>query len=144
MSDGVVEFFSEGDITEVVLASCAIPVVFTPLRKNGKVYSDGGVLNNFPIEPLENICDLILGVDVNPIDHTAELDSWRKIGERTYMLSVKQNTLHRISRCHWYLEPKKLIGMGVFDVKRVDELVEIRYEAAKIKIAEQHPLEMLK
>ena len=35
MSDGVCEFFEAGDITEAVLASCAIPIVFTPTRKNG-------------------------------------------------------------------------------------------------------------
>ena len=143
MSDGVYEFFEEGDVTEAVLASCAIPIVFTPMRKNGKVYSDGGLLNNFPIEPLENKCDLILGVDVNPIDHADDLESWRKIGERTYMLAVKQNTLLRRPRCHWLVEPKKLIGIGVFDVKKVDDLMEIGYEAARLKIAQQHPLELL-
>ncbi len=52
-------------IVQALIASCAIPIVFRPVKINGETFYDGGVLDNTPYSPLvkEN-CDVILIVDL--------------------------------------------------------------------------------
>ena len=44
-------WISRGDLLEAVRASIAVPGVFTPLIKHGRVLVDGGILNPLPIPP---------------------------------------------------------------------------------------------
>ena len=51
----------EEHIYKQVLASCSIPVVFSPTNIDGKQYFDGGVYDNVPVVPLiEGGCDKII------------------------------------------------------------------------------------
>lgn len=53
LNRGVTNYFSEGDLKKPVLASCAIPGLFNPIKINRELYSDGGVLDNFPLTPFK-------------------------------------------------------------------------------------------
>lgn len=44
-------WITRGDVLEAVRASIAVPGVFTPLVKHGRVLVDGGILNPLPIPP---------------------------------------------------------------------------------------------
>lgn len=44
-------WITSGDLLEAVRASIAVPGVFTPLAKHGRVLVDGGILNPLPIPP---------------------------------------------------------------------------------------------
>ncbi|MEO1079120.1 MAG: patatin-like phospholipase family protein [Pseudomonadota bacterium] len=44
-------WITKGDLLEAVRASIAVPGVFTPLMKNGRILVDGGILNPLPIPP---------------------------------------------------------------------------------------------
>lgn len=43
-----------GQIVETVLASAAFPVAYPASRHNGKVYTDGGFIDNTPVKPLKD------------------------------------------------------------------------------------------
>jgi NTE family protein len=45
-------WIQDGDLIDAIRASIAVPVVFTPVRRNGKLLVDGGVANPVPLEPL--------------------------------------------------------------------------------------------
>ena len=49
---GVSKIVSEGPLINTILASAAFSVVLTPLKVDGTLLADGGILNNFAIEPL--------------------------------------------------------------------------------------------
>jgi NTE family protein len=54
-----------GSLAKAVSASGAIPSVFSPVKINGKLLTDGGVVNNYPVSELrERGVDIIIGVDV--------------------------------------------------------------------------------
>lgn len=54
-----------GSLAKAVSASSAIPSVFSPVRIDGKLLTDGGVANNYPIEELKRRgAGIIIGVDV--------------------------------------------------------------------------------
>jgi len=58
--------FTSGSLYDAIRASIAIPTVFTPIKKDGAVLVDGGVLNNVPISNVQRIDgDKLVVVHVN-------------------------------------------------------------------------------
>jgi NTE family protein len=58
--------YRSGSLYEAIRASIAIPMVITPVIKNGAIIVDGGVLNNLPISNVKrNKGDLLVAVYVN-------------------------------------------------------------------------------
>ncbi|QTY28011.1 patatin-like phospholipase family protein [Flavobacterium sp. CS20] len=54
-----------GNLAQSISASGAIPTFFRPVEINGQLLSDGGVVNNYPVEKLKlKNMDYIIGVDV--------------------------------------------------------------------------------
>jgi NTE family protein len=59
-------WFQNGDLVDAIRASIAIPSVFTPVRREGMILIDGGVLNPLPISPtLSDINDQTIAVNLN-------------------------------------------------------------------------------
>lgn len=58
--------YRTGSLYEAIRASVAIPMVITPVIKNGAIIVDGGVVNNLPISNVKrNKGDLLIAVYVN-------------------------------------------------------------------------------
>lgn len=127
------EFFSSGPLIDPLIASGSIPVVFTPMEINGHLYVDGGILNNFPVEPIEGKCDYVIGVDVNSFRPSAKdnLSSAKKVMERSLMLMAKANTVPRQPRVDLFIEPQNMCDFKTFDIKKGDLIFERGYEEAK-------------
>lgn len=54
-----------GSLPKAVSASGAIPSIFSPVRMNGRILTDGGVTNNYPVEEMKRRgAEIIIGVDV--------------------------------------------------------------------------------
>ncbi|MCR5313915.1 MAG: patatin-like phospholipase family protein [Bacteroidaceae bacterium] len=62
-----------GILAESMRSSMAIPGVFSPIRKDGKVLVDGGLVNNYPADIAKKMgADIIIGVDVSSMEKTAD------------------------------------------------------------------------
>ncbi len=55
--------FRSGDLLSAVRASMAIPGVFSPVKRDGKLLVDGGLVNPLPYNLLPKKCDLIIAAD---------------------------------------------------------------------------------
>lgn len=60
-----VSYLNSGSLIRAILASCAVPFVFSPVEIDGSLYTDGGVLDNLPVAPLLGKFDKIIGSYVN-------------------------------------------------------------------------------
>lgn len=56
--------FSDGDLHSALAASAAIPAVFRPVMRDGRLLIDGGIYNPVPFDLIENDADIIIAVDV--------------------------------------------------------------------------------
>jgi NTE family protein len=56
--------FDDGDLLPAVRASMALPYIFTPVERNGRILVDGGLTNNLPFDVLPSSCDIRIAVDV--------------------------------------------------------------------------------
>ncbi|MBB4576082.1 patatin-like phospholipase family protein [Rhizobium sp. MC63] len=54
----------DGELFPALAASSAIPAVFMPVRLRGRVMIDGGISNPVPYEPLMDLADIVVGIDV--------------------------------------------------------------------------------
>ncbi|MBT8269459.1 MAG: patatin-like phospholipase family protein, partial [Bacteroidia bacterium] len=62
---GTLKYFKSGELIKPVLASAAFPGVFSPVKIGDSFFIDGGAMNNFPVEALQQQCDNIIGVYAN-------------------------------------------------------------------------------
>ncbi|TVZ27553.1 NTE family protein [Gillisia sp. Hel_I_86] len=137
--DGKIKIFSSGELIKPVLALASFPGVFTPISINNGVYVDGGILNNFPVEPLKSICDKIIGVFVNPVEtiQIKELSHSYNIINRSLQISLGNQSRHKFKDCDFVISPTGLTKYGIFNLKTLDIILDIGYNAA-IKELEMH------
>lgn len=130
MNDAKYVCFDKGDLIQALKASSSIPVIFPPVKIDGVYYLDGGIINNFPVEPLEDICETIIGVNVNPIGPVSSLGSLRKIAERTFHITLRHQASSKEEKCDIYIEPAYLDQFGLLDVSKAEEIFQIGYRKA--------------
>ncbi|MBW3097095.1 patatin-like phospholipase family protein [Pseudohoeflea coraliihabitans] len=53
-----------GDLKNAIAASAAIPAVFRPVERDGRIYVDGGIYNPVPFDHLAGLADIVVGIDV--------------------------------------------------------------------------------
>ena len=123
--------FSNGELIPIIVASSCIPVMFVPSVINGKTLVDGGVVDNLPIDPIRVHCDFLIGVHVNPIGATLEIDGMIDVAERTFNLSVAAQIEKKIDDFDIFIEPHELKNYGLTDVKKAREIYDIGYKEAK-------------
>ena len=56
--------FSKGELLPALRASMALPYIFTPVQKDGRILVDGGLMNNVPHDLLSSRCELRIAVDI--------------------------------------------------------------------------------
>jgi NTE family protein len=66
IEDAKTVYYTKGPAVDAMRASIAIPGIFEPVKKNGKTYVDGGVLERSPTHILRDMgADYIICSDVN-------------------------------------------------------------------------------
>jgi NTE family protein len=131
LETGMAEYFNEGNIIDIVLASSSIPVLFKPQKIKGVTYVDGGLTNNLPVEPIEKKSKKIIGVNVNPLEENPELDGLKNIAIRSFHISIASAVNIKKDSFDIYIEPQKLREYGYFNINDSRDLFHIGYEAAK-------------
>ena len=94
--------FDRGSLHEAIRASISIPMLFRPLRKDGMVLIDGGILNPLPLSHVQRTeGDILIAVDVNaPIDtgKKKKVSPYNLLTESSRMM-MQQITRYQIERC---------------------------------------------
>jgi NTE family protein len=85
-------YFNEGQLYHKLLASCAVPGIFKPVLIDDEMYSDGAVMDNFPLLPFDNDDKLIIGSFLRaPVPVlTKALKSKRKVIVRSVVLQRQE------------------------------------------------------
>jgi NTE family protein len=56
--------FSQGDLFLALSASAALPAVFRPVRHEGRILIDGGIVNPIPFDLVCDKADIVIAIDV--------------------------------------------------------------------------------
>lgn len=133
-SVGKLEYFSKGELIPAILASSTIPGIFKPVSINSHLYVDGGVMNNFPVEPLLDDCDFIIGSSCNHLQDIKKVGGMKSYISRAATMSVNADMEEKCKLCDVMIEPVGLGEITVFDTGRAEEIYWRAYESSLQKI----------
>ena len=123
--------WAKGEIVPRVIASCSIPIVFTPKKIDGINYVDGGVLRNLPAWAIRNYCTTLIGSNCNPVDRKFKYkNSIIDVAMRSYHLMSKANAALDIKLCDIVIQTNGLQNVKTFGLSAMKNVVNRGYDAA--------------
>jgi NTE family protein len=129
-SEGTVAYFTKGPLIRAIHASSCIPGVFKPIMIHEQMYVDGGVLNNFPVEPLLNNCDYIIGSTCNHLKPVDKIVGITRLMQRAAIMSINHDMERKSKFCDLIIEPKGMGEINTFDTKKAETIYWLAYEEA--------------
>ena len=112
--------------------------MFEPIFYESRYLVDGGVLNNLPVEPLQDTCDILIGVNCNHLPELGKVRNVKNLLERAVMMNLNFNVYSRKGACTYFIEAPGLGKYGVFDLKKAPEFFQAGYNQA-MKVVEANP-----
>ena len=115
-----------GDLRSAIAASAAIPAIFRPVRRDGRLLVDGGIYNPLPFDRLKGTADFIVAVDVNG---GPDGDVNRMPTPMQAMIGASQLTMQSIIDLKVRISPPDLLfrpavsAYGVLDFMRSHEIL---------------------
>lgn len=115
-----------GPVKPAIAASIAIPVLFSPVTIDGRVYADGGLVNPLPIEHLTADVDLTVAIDV-----TGERDPTAMAGHPTvtkmlvHSIAIFQKTIIRERLRHAAPDVYMDLDVGSFGALQFHRVMDI-------------------
>lgn len=134
LTEGKPVYFMKGELTDAILASSAVPVLFEAVKIGGNDYIDGGITNNLPLNPIADDCSRLIGVYVNHAGEQAVVKGIAHIAERAFHLAIATDIESKKPLFDIFIEPKEIASYGFFDLKNGKELYRIGYETAREKL----------
>jgi NTE family protein len=127
---GEIVYFTEGELIKPILASSCVPLIFSPIRYQGKMLMDGGIMDSMIVEPLSD-CEIIIAIHVNPFDKDQTPQSTLGVVARCFNLVMHSNARVNFSKCNLVIEPFALKDITPFSLNKNREIYQIGYKAAK-------------
>ena len=127
-SEGNLVYFDKGPLIRAIQASCCIPGIFRPIMIDGQMFVDGGILNNFPVEPLLNNCDFIIGSSCNHLKPVDKISKITTLMSRAGVMSINKDMEQKGAFCNILIEPKGMGEISTFDMKKAETIYWLAYE----------------
>ena len=141
LGTGTLHVFDEDtEVIDAIISSAAIPGVATPYSINEEIYCDGGIINNFPADLLNNKVEKMIGVYLSPMEklNQNKIKSIRSVTERALEILLYRSEQHKFELCDWFIPLNKLSSYGRFETKkqRTQEIFDIGYISAQDTFAD--------
>jgi len=125
IQNGQETVFSRGNTGTAVRASCSIPGIFRPVKIDGKMYVDGGVVSPIAVDAARRLgADIVIAVDIS-----ADIDARQPEGTVEMILQAigimhSKISAIQLAKADVVIRPKVgRIGSADFD-KRLDAMIE--------------------
>lgn len=132
LESGKQKVFRNGFLPEVIKASGSFPTLLAPVEIDGRLYSDGGIVNNFPIEEVKAMgADIIIGVDIQDgLKDKSELNSAPTIINQIVGFQMYKTIEEKRKIADVLIRP--VLGkLNVVSFNDVDKILKIGKEEAK-------------
>ena len=139
LETGKQEILNKGFLPEAVKASGSFPTLLAPVEIDGKLLTDGGIVNNFPVDEVKNMgADIIIGVDIQSgLSEKEDLSSALRILNQIVGFQMYKTLESKYEKVDVLIKP----DLKNYNVVSFDKLNEIMEEG---KIASQEKIEEIK
>ncbi len=126
-----------GYLPQAISASAAIPTLFSPVLVGNRLLTDGGVVNNFPVEELRKRgAEVIIGIDVqDTLAVRKDLNSVFEILTQISNFRTIEDMREKITKTDVYIAPD-IKPFTVMSFDRGGDIIEVGEEAALRKMEE--------
>jgi NTE family protein len=124
--------FRNGRMTEAFRASSAIPMIFTPVEKDGTLLVDGGLVDNLPADLAREMgAEVIIAVDTTaPLLEKNQIRSFLDVMDQTMSLTMKASVDRNVRHVDLMLRPD-LTGFSYSSYGQIGDIVPRGEKAAE-------------
>ena len=131
LEKGQIVVFDRGPIAPAVRASMSLPGTYDPVRLDGRLFADGGILNNVPVDVVKDMgADVVIAVRVGPKPEEKVPETIGGIANRSITLMMQALERPRLRRAEVVILPDTG-GLTAADFKKSDEFALRGYQAAE-------------
>ena len=125
------KIFSEGSLAQALRATMSIPGVFAPVIINGHIYTDGGAIDNLPVDVARKAgADIVIAVYLDTgLPDPAAYESMLAVASRNISIMVAANELRSLASADVLLNVN-LHGFTSSDFEQGAKIIPKGYEAA--------------
>ncbi|WP_067520298.1 patatin-like phospholipase family protein [Endozoicomonas ascidiicola] len=127
--------FNSGPLINALAASSAYPGMFTPLTWNNTVYADGGIINNYPADLINDQCRHHIGMYLSPIVSrpSEHFENTFDVLDRVFQIFSSARQFSNISLPEISLAPEGIEDCSAFMVKpdQLKSIYDMGYSASK-------------
>jgi NTE family protein len=133
--NGKAYVFKQGPMAEALRASMAIPMIFTPLEKDGMLLVDGGLVDNLPTDIAKSMgADIIIAVNATtPLMAKDKIRTLFDVIDQSISLQMERNVQESLKTATLVLSPN-LQGFSNADYPKIHEIVRKGEEEANNKL----------
>ena len=126
--------FRDGSLSLAMRSTMSLPGIFTPVRSGKRLYADGFLLNNLPIDVAKEMgADVTLGIHLEtaPLDPETNLSSFGVLGQSIAVMSGV-NERRSMAQAD-ILVTVPLLKYTALDYGKADAIIRAGYDAAAAK-----------
>jgi len=128
LMSGEREVLEKGVVARAAQASACIPQIYAPVRMNGGLYVDGGLVEYMPTRALvPHKPPLIVGVNLGAHNEPADPRHILSLVMRTVGIVGQQNAVVSARYAHVCICPN-LRAFSPFEIKEADAMIKVGYE----------------
>ncbi len=128
--------FTQGPVADAVRASISIPGIFVPVKVNGRLLVDGGVMERVPIQAVQEIgADIVIAVDVGLYDAKLKVNSILDVMSQAIDIMEREIYHRQILSADYVIRPN--VGhINSISFTNVEEIINEGYNKAQESIGE--------
>lgn len=131
LEKGAIVVFDRGPIAPAVRASMSLPGTYDPVRIDGRLFADGGILNNVPVDVARSMgADVVIAVRVGPKAEDRVQETIGGVANRAITLMMQTLERPKLRQADVVILPD-LAGLTAADFKKSDEFAARGYQAAE-------------
>jgi NTE family protein len=126
--------FQDGPLGEALRATMSLPAVFNPIKTNGSIYADGGLLNNLPVDVVKQMgADIVIAISLSAPGFQAGTNpSMLSVMDRSMSVMIMANELRSMEKADLVVSVD-LTGYSSSDYKPVQKIISRGFAAADSK-----------
>ena len=131
LNEGNTWVFEKGSVAKAVRASCSIPGIFQPLELGGKMYVDGGVTDNLPVDVARaKGADIIIAVNISKNIRNPQVNTLIDVIMQSINIMGRELVIYKSRGYDVLIEPN--VGdVGTTDFTQKKRLMDAGIQAAK-------------
>ncbi len=131
LEKGELQVFDHGPLGPAVRASMALPGTFDPVRLGDRLLSDGGILDNVPVDVARKMgAEVVIAVSVARVESGPPAESIGGVANRAISIMMRDNEKSRLQNADVVIVPD-LLGLTGSDFRKSAEFVGRGYAAAE-------------